>query len=101
MPSLNAIFAPVAASIAVGRIPGAVLAVLAPDGTRQTMVGGMAALVPDRVKMTADTWFDLASLTKVVFTTTAILKLVEAGRIGLDDPLRQGPKTIASYWLSR
>ena len=34
-----------------------------------------------------ETWFDLASLTKVIFTTTRILRLVEAGTISLDDPL--------------
>ena len=33
------------------------------------------------------TWFDLASLTKVIFTTPAILRLVDEGRIALDDPL--------------
>ena len=97
MPSLNDIFAPVTASIAIGRLPGAVLAVLAPDGTRQTIAAGMAALVPDRVKMTADTWFDLASLTKVVFTTTAILKLVEAGRISLDDTLTVAIPDLRQY----
>ncbi|SRR5581483_2085204 len=32
------------------------------------------------------TWFDLASLTKL-FTTTAFLRLVEAGRVSLDQPV--------------
>ncbi len=35
--------------------------------------------------MTADTIFDLASLTKVVATTTAAMMLVEEGRLRLDD----------------
>ena len=35
--------------------------------------------------MTVDTIFDLASLTKVVATTTSVMLLVEAGRIRLDD----------------
>jgi uncharacterized protein YbbC (DUF1343 family)/CubicO group peptidase (beta-lactamase class C family) len=35
--------------------------------------------------MTIDTIFDLASLTKVVATTTAVLQLVEAGRLRLND----------------
>jgi CubicO group peptidase (beta-lactamase class C family) len=34
-----------------------------------------------------DTIYDLASCTKVVATTTAILKLVEEGRLSLDDPI--------------
>ena len=33
------------------------------------------------------TWFDLASLTKVLFTTPTILQLVTQGRIALDDTL--------------
>ena len=37
--------------------------------------------------MTDDTWFDLASLTKVIFTTPRILALAETGRIDLDAPL--------------
>ena len=37
--------------------------------------------------MTVDTIFDLASLTKVVATTAAIMKLVDERRVGLDDPI--------------
>ena len=99
MPGLSDIFNPIAEAVAAGRIPGAVLGVLAPDGTRQTIAAGMAALVPDRVAMTKDTWFALASLTKVVFTTTAILKLVEAGRIGLDDPLTVAIPDLRQYHI--
>ena len=39
--------------------------------------------------MTDDTIFDLASLTKVVATTTSVMKLVEEGRIRLNDPVAQ------------
>ena len=97
MPGLNHIFVPVVEAVAAGRIPGAVLGVLESDGTKQTMAAGMAALVPERAAMTETTWFDLASLTKVVFTTTAILKLVEAGRIGLDDPLTVAIPDLRQY----
>jgi uncharacterized protein YbbC (DUF1343 family)/CubicO group peptidase (beta-lactamase class C family) len=41
--------------------------------------------------MAEDTIFDIASLTKVVATTTAIFQLVEQGRIRLMDP-------VAEYW---
>ena len=41
--------------------------------------------------MSVDTIFDLASLTKVVATTTAIMQLSEQGRIALDAP-------VARYW---
>jgi CubicO group peptidase (beta-lactamase class C family) len=47
--------------------------------------------------MTRDTWFDLASLTKVIFTTTAILRLVAAGRIGLDDRLTVAIADLRQY----
>lgn len=38
--------------------------------------------------MTADTIFDVASLTKSLATATAILQLVEQGRVGIDDSLQ-------------
>ena len=40
-----------------------------------------------REAMTADTIFDVASLTKVVATATSIMILVERGKIRLNDPL--------------
>lgn len=38
--------------------------------------------------MTEDTIFDVASLTKVLATSTAVLQLHEQGRIGIDDPVQ-------------
>ncbi len=37
--------------------------------------------------MTLDTVFDLASLTKVIATTTAVMQLVERGEVRLNDPV--------------
>jgi CubicO group peptidase (beta-lactamase class C family) len=48
---------------------------------------GRVSPLPDSRKMTVNTVFDLASLTKVVATTPAILKLAEEGRISLLDPV--------------
>ena len=48
---------------------------------------GNRALVPTVEKMTVDTIFDVASLTKVVATTTSIMKLVEDGKIRLNDTI--------------
>jgi serine-type D-Ala-D-Ala carboxypeptidase len=48
---------------------------------------GDRALVPVRASMTRDTIFDLASLTKVFATVPTIMKLVDQGRIALEDPL--------------
>jgi CubicO group peptidase (beta-lactamase class C family) len=79
-------FALVAAAIAAGRIPGAVLGIVDATG-REIRVAGSAQRVPDTRPMRRDTWFDLASLTKVLFTTPRILALADTGRIDLDGPL--------------
>jgi CubicO group peptidase (beta-lactamase class C family) len=90
-------FGPAAEAVSSGRIPGAVLGVVTPDGNRAVRHAGFAQIEPTRVPLTAETWFDLASLTKVIFTTTAILKLVDAGRIGLDDPLAKAIPDLRQY----
>jgi uncharacterized protein YbbC (DUF1343 family)/CubicO group peptidase (beta-lactamase class C family) len=46
---------------------------------------GNRAVVPSVEPMTLDTVFDLASLTKVVATTTSVMTLVESGKIRLQD----------------
>lgn len=84
---LERAFAPVQAAVETGRIPGAVLGVVDADGARATRVIGEAQKVPVSRPMTEGTWFDLASLTKVIFTTPRILALAEAGTIDLDAPL--------------
>ena len=84
---LERAFAPVQAAVEAGRIPGAVLGVVDADGARTTRVIGEAQKVPVSRPMTEGTWFDLASLTKVIFTTPRILALAEAGTIDLDAPL--------------
>ena len=38
--------------------------------------------------MTEDTIFDLASLTKILATTTALLQLVEQGKVAIDEPVQ-------------
>ncbi len=48
---------------------------------------GSRALEPQRETMTLDTIFDLASLTKVIVTTTAVMQLVEQGKVRLNDPV--------------
>lgn len=63
---------------------GAVVGVDSSAG-RDVAVGGSATL--DGVAVTRDTSFDLASVTKVVGTTTAVLRLVHLGLLRLDDPV--------------
>ena len=96
-PTSELAFAPVRDAIATGRIPGAVLGVLEPDGSRSVTLAGQAQRVPVPAPLDRGTWFDLASLTKVVFTTTAILRLVEQGRIALDDRLTVAIPDLRQY----
>ncbi|GAB5428757.1 MAG: serine hydrolase domain-containing protein [Devosia indica] len=84
---LDRAFAPLASAVEAGRIPGGVLGVVDRNGNRAIRAMGQAQTVPASRPMTEDTWFDLASLTKVLFTTERILVLAEAGRIDLDAPL--------------
>jgi uncharacterized protein YbbC (DUF1343 family)/CubicO group peptidase (beta-lactamase class C family) len=48
---------------------------------------GERSLEPTRSPMTVDTIFDIASLTKVVATTTAVMQLVDPGKVRLNDPV--------------
>ena len=49
---------------------------------------GLKERVPQEIPLRKDALFDLASLTKVLVTTPLAMKQVEAGKIGLDDPIR-------------
>ena len=101
----DAAFAPARDAIDAGRIPGAVLGLVTRDGGHAIRFGGHASLVPARTAMAEDTLFDLASLTKVILTTTEVLRLVEAGRIDLDDPLALYMPDLRQYqadhWVRR
>jgi uncharacterized protein YbbC (DUF1343 family)/CubicO group peptidase (beta-lactamase class C family) len=74
-------------SIADGNIPGGVLLVGHDGRVIYRKAFGWRALEPVRETMTADTIFDLASLTKCIVTTTSVMKLVEEGRVRLNDPV--------------
>jgi CubicO group peptidase (beta-lactamase class C family) len=66
-----------AAVAEVGRSAGAVW---------QTAAGTLDG-TPESTAASLDTVFDLASLTKVIATTSIVMRLVEQGRVHLDDPL--------------
>ncbi len=72
-------------AIAAHKLPGAVIVAGRGDRVEYRQAFGNRALVPSVEPMTLDTIFDLASLTKVVATTTAVMQLVENGRIRLAD----------------
>ena len=72
-------------AIAEGKLPGGVLW-LEHKGNRYHKAYGDRAVLPEEEPMTKDTVFDLASLTKVIATTSAIMLLIERGQIKLDEP---------------
>ena len=76
-------------SVAASEVPGAVLVVGQGDQILHRKVLGWRATVPHPELMTADTIFDIASLTKVVATTPSVLLLWEQGKVDLNAPLGQ------------
>ena len=75
------------ASIEKKELPGAVVLVARHGRVAWRKSYGSRAVEPQREAMTADTIFDLASLTKIVATTTSIMILVERGELRLGDPV--------------
>ena len=96
---IDSAFAPAAAAVADGRIPGAALGIVAADGRREVRCAGKAALAPEPEQLTLDHWFDLASLTKVIATTAMILRLADEGRLDLDRPLTDAIPDLRQYDL--
>jgi uncharacterized protein YbbC (DUF1343 family)/CubicO group peptidase (beta-lactamase class C family) len=86
-PRLGRVADAVRLAVARGEVPGAVVAVGRKDKLALVLATG------DRVRgdrpepMTRDTIFDLASLTKPVATASAVLALVEDGKLKLTDTL--------------
>ncbi len=67
------------------QLPGAVLVVGHQGKIVHRKAYGSRSLTPRREPMTVDTIFDCASLTKVVATTSAIMILLEEGKVRLND----------------
>jgi uncharacterized protein YbbC (DUF1343 family)/CubicO group peptidase (beta-lactamase class C family) len=78
-------------AIREGKVPGAVVII----GNREKIIYrrafGYRSLDPGKLPMAEDTVFDMASLTKVVATTTAVMQLVEKRKLKLDAP-------VSLYW---
>ncbi len=77
-------------AIAEKQIPGAVLLVGRGPETLYLKAYGQRAVSPAPEPMTVDTIFDMASVTKVVATTTSVMILVQEGKVRLTD-------RVASY----
>jgi CubicO group peptidase (beta-lactamase class C family) len=90
-------FAPARLAVARGEIPGATLGVVSTNGDRAVRLAGAAALRPTVEPLTLDHWFDLASVSKVIATTTMILQLAEQGRLVLDRPLTDVIPDLRQY----
>jgi len=84
-----------------GRLPGAVVVVGHAGEIVYTGAFGARAVDGPPEAMTPDTIFDLASLTKVVATTTSVMILVEEGRLRLRDRVVTYLPEFASHGKDR
>lgn len=93
---VNAIDPLVAAAMEAGSIPGLALAVLQ-EGHLILAKGYGLANLEHSVPATEHTVFKLASITKI-FTATAVMMLVEHGKVGLDDPIKRYLPYLPASW---
>lgn len=77
------------AACAAGVTAGASLCVVAPGQAPRSLWSGCAEVRPLRRPVGAETWFDLASLTKVLCTTSLAMAFVADGRLDLERPVRR------------
>lgn len=82
----RAVDAAVSRALVADSLPGAVVLIGDVQGTHFARAYGQRSLEPARSTMTLDTMFDLASITKV-FTALGVLRLVDAGRLALEEDL--------------
>ncbi|MDQ3514527.1 MAG: beta-lactamase family protein [Chloroflexota bacterium] len=95
--AMTAVWDVITGGTAAGAYAGAVASVSVGGQIILHRADGYAELEPGRVPMTVETVFDLASLTKVVATLPVVLRLVEAGAFGLDDPV---PAILPAPWTT-
>jgi CubicO group peptidase (beta-lactamase class C family) len=72
-----------------GVFPGVVLLVAEKGQVLLIEKAGYLSLIPERIPVKKDTIFDLASLTKPLSTTLCLMKLVDEGKLELDQPLSE------------
>ncbi|MHB1425552.1 MAG: serine hydrolase domain-containing protein [Gemmataceae bacterium] len=82
---LDQIDAIVQASIDKGQLPGVVVVVVRRGKVAFRKAYGLRDKLPAEVRMTVDTAFDLASLTKPLATAASIMILLEEGKVKLTD----------------
>ena len=84
---LSAVDALLQKAVADHQIPGAVVIVGHNGRVVYRKAFGSRSLEPCRERMTLDTIFDMASLTKPMATATSVMRLVEYGQVRLNDPV--------------
>src|SRR5437868_7030879 len=82
-----AVDAAVNAAITRGDIPGAMVLVGHDGKVVYRRAYGLRSAEPISQPMTADTIFDVSSLTKVIATAPAIMRMVSLGQLRLNDPV--------------
>ena len=75
--------------IDAGLFPGAVVLLGNPDRVLYHEAFGHARIVPEKLEMPKDALFDLASVTKVVATGTAVGVCVDQGLLRFETPIRE------------
>jgi len=68
-------------------VPGVAIGILRSDGVEETTAVGVTS-IDNPVPVDADTLFQIGSITKT-FTATAVMRLIEAGRLDLEAPVHQ------------
>ncbi len=88
---LESVAANVEKAIRDNKTPGAVVLIGNQGEVVYRRSFGYRSLEPKKIPMTEETIFDLASLTKAIATTTAIMQLAEQGKLHIEAP-------VARYW---
>jgi uncharacterized protein YbbC (DUF1343 family)/CubicO group peptidase (beta-lactamase class C family) len=86
-PDFSSIDRIMGSALQANTVPGAVVFVGHDGHVVFQKAYGNRSTIPAPNAMTEDTIFDMASLTKVIATTTAVMQLYQQGRFRLNDPL--------------
>ncbi|MGC2163917.1 MAG: serine hydrolase [Silvibacterium sp.] len=86
-PDFSSIDRIISAAIDARKFPGAVVIVGHDEKIVFHKAYGERALVPERLPMREDTIFDMASITKILATSTAAMELYQQGDFRLNDPV--------------
>ncbi|MER2226028.1 MAG: serine hydrolase domain-containing protein [Carnobacterium sp.] len=78
-----------------GLLPGASFGFIK-DGKQLEYYEGLSATVPKKEPLRENSIYDIASLTKVVLTTTMILQLWQEGKLAIDDKVSQYLTTFSA-----